>query len=114
MRSPVRRTVTALAVTAALAGLGLTDAVAAPAHPAVPAAVRAPAGPADTEPAPSCNDNNNTVPCWEYETWYWTYENCNNAGPGRVNSSGGRYDHWVCVLTRNGVGVGLWLHKVRD
>ncbi|MDH6123381.1 hypothetical protein [Kitasatospora sp. GP82] len=111
MRSPIRRAVAALAVTAAVGGFGVTDAVAAP---SAPAAVRAPAGPMDTDPSPSCNDNNNTVPCWEYQTWYWTYENCNNAGPGRVSSSGGRYDHWVCVLTGNGVGVGLWLHKVRD
>ncbi|KOV58109.1 hypothetical protein [Streptomyces sp. MMG1121] len=65
-------------------------------------------------PTPSCSDNNNTVPCWEYQTWYWTYDNCNKAGTSAVDADRGKFDNHVCALTSNGVGVGLWLHKLHD
>ncbi|MFI0742276.1 hypothetical protein ACH4PU_30020 [Streptomyces sp. NPDC021100] len=100
---------------AVISGLGVsttTAHAAAGSHP--PAAAAAPARPLDNEPAPSCSDNNNTVPCWEYQTWYWTYDNCNKAGTNAVNADRGKFDNHVCVLTGNGVGVGLWLHKLHD
>lgn len=107
----IRRVALALAGTALLGslGLGAAPAQAAAARPAAAAQPAQPAQPA-TDPAPSCHDNGDTVPCWEYRTWYWTYDNCESAGAGLLNS---QYDNYVCTLTSNGVGVGLWLHKVR-
>jgi hypothetical protein len=111
MMSVLTRTAAAvLAATAAISGPGAIAAHAADGNAPVQAATATQLR--DTEPRPSCNDNNNTVPCWEYQTWYWTYDNCHRAGDGQVSSSQGKYDKHVCVLTSNGVGVGLWLHKL--
>ncbi len=113
MSLPIRSAAVALAAAAAACTFAMSGtAGAAASHPSASPAARA--RPTDTDPAPSCSDNNNTVPCWEYQTWYWTYANCNNAGTAAVDSSHGKFDNHVCVLTSNGVGVGLWLHKLHD
>ncbi|MFE5533546.1 hypothetical protein [Embleya sp. NPDC056538] len=105
---------TALAVLATTAALGGFGAVVTTAHAAERDAPAAPSRPADTEPAPNCSNNSNHKPCWEYQTWHWTYDNCNKAGTAAVNADRGKFDNHVCVLTGNGVGVGLWLHKLHD
>ncbi|MEV5506535.1 hypothetical protein [Streptomyces orinoci] len=81
----------ATAVTVAvISAWGCLGAVATTAQAAAsnhsPTRSAAPARPLDNVPAPSCSDNNNTVPCWEYQTWYWTYDNCNKAGTNAVDA----------------------------
>ncbi|WP_161968626.1 hypothetical protein [Streptomyces orinoci] len=88
MRMSARK---ATAVTVAvISAWGCLGAVATTAQAAAsnhsPTRSAAPARPLDNVPAPSCSDNNNTVPCWEYQTWYWTYDNCNKAGTNAVDA----------------------------
>ncbi|MFI1798549.1 hypothetical protein ACH427_14520 [Streptomyces sp. NPDC020379] len=113
MRFSMRTAVAAVAVIAALGGLGAVATTAQAAGDRA-GAITEPQRPMDNVPAPSCSDNNNTVPCWEYQTWYWTYDNCNKAGTSAVDADRGKFDNHVCALTGNGVGVGLWLHKLHD
>lgn len=61
-------------------------------------------------PGPDCANNGNSNPCWEYQTWFWTFDNCNNY----FNEHGydpSRYDNHICAVFTNGATVGLWLHK---
>lgn len=101
----LRNIFTALAATAAIAALGIAPATAAPAT-APTAAVQQ----LRASPGPDCANNGNTNPCWEYQTWFWTFDNCNNY----FNEHGydpSRYDNHICAVFANGATVGLWLHK---
>ncbi len=115
MNAAIRRAAAALAATLTLGlAFGLTlgpGAATARAATAAPRSAPASAAQPATEPAPSCHDNGDTTPCWEYRTWYWTYADCESAGAGALN---GQYDNYVCTLTSNGIGVGLWLHKLHN
>lgn len=66
------------------------------------------AGPASAEePSPQCEHNGNKTPCWEYYSWYWTYENCHTEGRKQVQKS--RYSDYLCD---GGATVYLWLKRV--
>jgi hypothetical protein len=71
---------------------------------AAPAAALAPA----VEPTPQCEHNGNKPPCWEYYSWYWTYERCHEVGKQQV-SAHARYNDYTCD---GGSTVYLWLHRV--
>ncbi|MFI6575264.1 hypothetical protein ACIBFB_05640 [Nocardiopsis sp. NPDC050513] len=63
---------------------------------------------AAVEPTPQCESNGNKPPCWEYYSWYWTYERCHEVGKQQV-SAHARYDDYTCD---GGATVYLWLHRV--
>lgn len=93
----LRNFVAVLAATVSIGALGVAPATAAPASLRV-------------SPGPDCANNGNTNPCWEYQTWFWTFDNCNNY----FNEHGydpNRYDNHICAVFTNGATVGLWLHK---
>ncbi|OLT29726.1 hypothetical protein BJF83_10075 [Nocardiopsis sp. CNR-923] len=60
------------------------------------------------EPTPQCESNGNKPPCWEYYSWYWTYERCHEVGKQQV-SAHARYNDYTCD---GGATVYLWLHRV--
>lgn len=63
---------------------------------------------AAVEPTPQCETNGNVPPCWEYFSWYWTYERCHEVGREQVRNHA-RYNDYVCD---GGATVYLWLHKI--
>ena len=94
-----------MTVVAALALTLTPQAAAQAATPTTsPAALAAPAG----DPAPDCEANGGSTPCWEYRTWYWTYANCESAAHQAMGSDS-RYDNYVC--SDHGLTVYLWLHR---
>jgi hypothetical protein len=74
---------------------------------AVPAATIG-AATAAADPGPECSGQPGN--CWEYQNWYWTYDNCNEAGRDKVGGSAGRYDDYNCA-GGHGAVVWLWAHK---
>ncbi|PYC88223.1 hypothetical protein C7C46_00810 [Streptomyces tateyamensis] len=109
----LRRTFATLALTAALAVPATTataTATAADAHPAGTA-------PASTtslrqSPTPDCADNGGRVPCYEYQTWFWSFSNCEDYAKNHYMDPG-VYDRHVCAVFTDGATVGLWYHKYR-
>ena len=66
-----------------------------------------PASPAAAaEPQPQCEYNGNKTPCWEYYSWYWTYDSCHAEGSRLAN--GPRYSDYLCD---GGFTVYLWLYR---
>jgi hypothetical protein len=84
----------------------------APANAAAPAPAPRSGAAVRTSPGPDCADNGNTNPCWEYQTWFWTFDNCNTYYSGHPYDPS-RYDNHVCAVFTNGATVGLWYHKYR-
>ncbi len=107
-KTKLRRTAAALTAALALCALGTTTATAsgaARAHAAAPARIM-------ESPKPDCADNGNVNPCYEYQTWFWTFDNCNQYAYSHPYDRN-RYDRHVCAVFSGGANVGLWFHKVR-
>jgi len=107
MKKFVRNAVTALTACTALTGF------AAVSHPAYAADTASAAKTSNAvrpleDPTPDCAQNGGQRPCWDYYTWYMTYEKCNESGANKVGSM---YDTWLCEPASNGVAVSLWLHR---
>ncbi|MFE0464774.1 hypothetical protein ACFW1A_36520 [Kitasatospora sp. NPDC058965] len=105
----LRRAFAALAMTAALA-VPATTATAAEAHqnrtaPASTTGLR-------ESPTPDCADNGGRVPCYEYQTWFWTFANCEDYAKNHPMDPA-VYDRHVCAVFTDGATVGLWYHKYR-
>ncbi|MGW1073827.1 hypothetical protein [Streptomyces sp. NPDC002537] len=98
----LRNAVTVLAAVTALGGLGVGSAGAAPA-PAAPARIM-------QSPTPDCADNGGRVPCYEYQTWFWTFKNCEEYASNHYLDPA-KYDGHVCAVFTDGATVGLWYHK---
>jgi len=108
MKLNVRTTVAALAATTAIAALGVGTATAAEINPGHPTSA------ADIleSPQPDCADNGGVTPCYEYQTWFFTFDSCNDYAHQHPFDSS-RYDRYVCAVFSGGLNVGLWFHKVR-
>ncbi|NNN36584.1 hypothetical protein HLK59_40770 [Streptomyces sp. S3(2020)] len=102
-----------LATAALMAGLVTPLAATAPATaaPTVQPQPAAAAGPL-ASPKPDCADNGNVNPCYEYQTWFWTFDACNSYAYSHPYNRN-RYDRHVCAVFTGGTTVGLWFHKVR-
>ncbi|RAG87563.1 hypothetical protein DN069_00805 [Streptacidiphilus pinicola] len=81
-----------------------------PASAAAPAAQTRATASTRVSPGPDCANNGNTNPCWEYQTWFWTFDNCNNYYNEHPYDPS-RYDNHICAVFTNGLTVGLWFHK---
>ncbi|WP_344462073.1 hypothetical protein [Kitasatospora kazusensis] len=107
MRLRLRRTIAVLAATGAIGALGVGGATAAQTGRALPAQ----AATTRQSPTPDCADNGGRNPCYEYQTWFWTFANCNEYVANHPLDTS-RYDRQVCAVFTDGATVGLWYHRV--
>jgi hypothetical protein len=106
VKTSLTRSLAIAAAVAAFAGVSPGPAVAVAPTRHLPATVAS----TRVSPGPDCANNGNTNPCWEYQTWFWNFDNCNNY----YNEHGydpSRYDNHICAVFTNGITVGLWYHK---
>lgn len=108
MKLGVRTTIAALAAIGTIGGLGIGTATASETGRARPASAARPL----ESPGPDCADNGNVNPCYEYQTWFWTFDNCNKYAYSHPYDRN-RYDRHVCAVFSGGTTVGLWFHKIR-
>ncbi|MGW2640867.1 hypothetical protein [Streptomyces sp. NPDC001348] len=106
-RRHVRRAALGLAATAlAVGGLATGGSTAQAAE------TTAKAAPSDVrpllDPGPECTGQSGN--CWEYYSWYWTYESCQSAGRQQLASNPGRYNDYNCAGD-HGLVVWLWMHR---
>ncbi|MFB7502976.1 hypothetical protein [Streptomyces broussonetiae] len=112
MKRTFPATVAALATIGALATVSVGATPSAAAAPSATSLRPAAAVQLRESPTPDCADNGNVNPCYEYQTWFWTFDNCNQYAYSHPYDRN-RYDRHVCAVFSGGATVGLWFHKVR-
>ncbi|HEY2064195.1 hypothetical protein [Amycolatopsis sp. NBC_01480] len=105
MRSILGKVGLTLAAAAAIASAGVTTASAAESGPA------AGARPASVLETPKeCEQAHVNHDCYDYVTWFWTYDACNKDSR-RTNFDRSTYDDSKCAQFSNGLNVGLYWHR---
>ncbi|MDH6577768.1 hypothetical protein [Kitasatospora sp. MAP5-34] len=107
MKLRLRKAVAVLAAAGTVCALGIGTATAAGTGRAVPGSVAS----TRQSPTPDCADNGNVNPCYEYQTWFWTFAACNDYTNNHPLDPA-KYDRHVCAVFTDGATVGLWYHKV--